>query len=36
MKQSLLEKIDLVKNADNLDVDIRAVLEHMTKEKKEK
>ena len=36
MKQKIPEKLDLMKNANDLNVDIRAVLDHMTKEKQKK
>ena len=36
LKQKLPEKLDMAKNANDLNVDIRAVLDHMTKEKKKK
>ena len=36
MKQKIPEKLDLMKNGNDLDVDIRAVLDHMTKEKQKK
>jgi hypothetical protein len=32
-KQKIPEKLDILKNPDDLSVDIRAVLEHLTKEK---
>ena len=33
LKRKLPEKLDMAKNANDLDVEIRAVLDHMTKEK---
>lgn len=36
LKQKLPEKLDIAKNANDLNVDIRAILDHMTKEKKKK
>ena len=35
-KQKLPEKLDLSKNANDLDVDIKALLDHMTREKRKK
>ncbi len=35
-KQKIPEKLDMAKNANDLNVDIRANLDHMTKEKKKK
>lgn len=35
-KQKLPEQLDMAKNANDLNVDIRAVLDYMTKEKKKK
>ena len=35
-KQKLPEKLDLSKNADDLNVDIKALLDHMTREKQKK
>ena len=32
-KEKIPEKLDLAKNADDLGVEVRAILEHMTKEK---
>ena len=34
LKQKIPEKLDMAKNANDLNVDIRAILDHMTKEKK--
>ena len=36
LKQKIPEKLDMAKNANNLNVDMRAILDHMTKEKKKK
>jgi len=36
LKQKLLEKLDLSKNASDIDVEIKALLEHITKEKERK
>ena len=36
LTQKLPEKLDMAKNANDLNVDIRAILDHMTKEKKKK
>lgn len=36
IKQKLPEKLDLGKNPEDLDVEIRAVLEHLTREKERK
>ena len=36
IKQKLPEKLDMAKNADDLGVEIRAVLEHLTREKERK
>ncbi len=36
LKEKLPEKLDMAKNAYDLNVDIRAILDHMTKEKKKK
>ena len=36
LKQKLPEKLDMTKNANDLNVDIKAVLEHITKEKEKK
>ena len=36
LKQKIPEKLDMAKNAYDLNVDIRAILDHMTKEKKKK
>lgn len=35
VKQIIIEKLDLAKNSDDLNVEIKAFLEHMAKEKKE-
>jgi len=35
-KNKLLEKLDLAKNSDDLSVDIKAVLEHLAKNKEKK
>jgi len=35
-KQKIPGKLDMAKNANDLNVDIRAILDHMTKEKKKK
>lgn len=32
-KQRLTEKLDIEKNRDDLNVEVRAILEHLTKEK---
>ena len=32
-KEKLPEKLDMVKNADDLNSDVKAILDHMTKEK---
>jgi mannitol/fructose-specific phosphotransferase system IIA component len=34
-KQSILENLNLTKNSQNLGIEIKAVLEHLTKEKKD-
>jgi len=34
VKQKLLEKLDIAKNSDDLNVDIKAILEYLTKDKK--
>ena len=36
LKQKIPEQLDMAKNANDLNVDIRAILEHMTKEKEKK
>jgi len=36
VKEKLPEKLDMAKNADNLNSDIKAVLNHMTREKEKK
>ena len=36
VKEKLPEKLDMTKNADNLNSDIKAVLNHMTREKEKK
>ena len=36
LKEKLPEKLDMAKNADDLNLDIRAVLDHLTKEKEKK
>lgn len=33
-KQSIPEKLELAKNSQNLSVEVRAILEHLTKENK--
>ena len=33
LKEKIPEQLDMAKNADELNVDIKAVLDHMTKEK---
>lgn len=33
-KQSIPERLDLAKNSQNLGVEVKAILEHLTKEKK--
>ena len=33
-KQSIPEKLELTKNSQNLGIEIKAILEHLTKEKK--
>ena len=35
MKQKLPEKLDMAKNSDDLATEVRAILDHMTKEKKD-
>ena len=35
LKQKLPEKLDLAKNPDDLGVEVRAILDHLTREKKE-
>lgn len=35
-KQKLPEKLDLEKNPDDLNVEVRAILEHLSKEKERK
>jgi hypothetical protein len=34
-KRSILENLDLAKNSHNLGIEVKAILEHITKEKKE-
>ncbi len=36
LKEKIPEQLDMAKNADELNVDIKAVLDHMTKEKEKK
>ena len=36
LKQKIPEKLDMAKNANDLNVDIRALLDHMSKEKEKK
>ena len=36
LKQKIPEKLDLAKNVNDLDVDVRAVLDHLTREKQKK
>jgi hypothetical protein len=36
VKEKIPEKLDMAKNADNLNSDIKAVLNHMTREKEKK
>ena len=36
LKQKIPEKLDMAKNANDLNVDIKAILDHMTKEKEKK
>ena len=36
IKENLAEKLDMQKDPDNLSVEIKAVLEHLTKEKEKK
>ena len=36
LKEKLPEQLDMAKNANDLNLDIKAVLDHMTKEKKKK
>ena len=36
VRQKIPEKLDLMKNANDLNIDIRAVLDHMTREKQKK
>ena len=36
VKEKLPEKLDMAKNADNLTSDIKAVLNHMTREKEKR
>ncbi len=36
LKEKIPEQLDMAKNADELNVDIKAVLDHMTKEKNSK
>ena len=33
-KEKLPEKLDMAKNANDLNLDVKAILDHMTKEKK--
>ena len=36
LKEKLPEKLDMAKNADDLHLDIRAVLDHLTREKEKR
>jgi hypothetical protein len=36
LKEKLPEQLDMAKNANDLNLDIKAVLDHMTKEKEKK
>ena len=36
LKQKIPEKLDMAKNANDLNVDIKAILDHMAKEKEKK
>lgn len=36
LKQSLPERLDMAKNPDDLAVEVRAILDHITREKDEK
>ena len=36
LKEKIPEQLDMAKNANDLNVDIKAVLDHMTKEKEKK
>ena len=36
LKQKIPEKLDMAKNANDLNIDIKAILDHMSKEKEKK